>query len=596
VKHLILLLLLTLSSTLAIGQLVDDFDDMSFPNDPAWQGDTDDFIVNGDGQLQLMAPGAGTSSVYSAISLEEDTTTFLLDFAMDFNPSGSNLLRVYLIADGPDLTTASGYYLQIGETGSEDAIRFFRQVAGESTELASGTLGAVANDPNVRLRVDAYPDGLWTVMADYSGGDALEEDIIVMDDVVALSSAAVHGYSMTYTAGRADAFFFDNVSIKPFELDKEPPVVLGATVLSPTQIQIRVNEAVTEASASSVANYTIAGVQPISAELTSPTTIILTVQGILQADAAFDVTVTGLSDEQGNVMADLYRQELSYARPPDVGDIVVNEIMFAPSANGDDYVEFRNVTDDFLDLSGYTIGNNTKTSGATSEIEGGTVLAPQQYVAFTENVDAVLTIYEPMDITRVVEQAIPDFNNDAGNVYLAKPDGSVLDSYDYDEDQHYELLSQVKGVSLERTSAQLPSDDAEAWYSASREVNYGTPGYVNSASLEPRPMDQEEELQFITKVFTPDGDNFDDRMVLSYELDKPGYVADIEIRDTGGFLIDRVKTNESLSASGLITWDGLDIEGKVANIGMYIIIGQLFHADGEIIPIKKVCVLAGVFE
>lgn len=595
-KHLILLLLLTLSSTLAIGQLVDDFDDMSFPNDPAWQGDTDDFIVNGDGQLQLMAPGAGTSSVYSAISLEEDTTTFLLDFAMDFNPSGSNLLRVYLIADGPDLTTASGYYLQIGETGSEDAIRFFRQVAGESTELASGTLGAVANDPNVRLRVDAYPDGLWTVMADYSGGDALEEDIIVMDDVVALSSAAVHGYSMTYTAGRADAFFFDNVSIKPFELDKEPPVVLGATVLSPTQIQIRVNEAVTEASASSVANYTIAGVQPISAELTSPTTIILTVQGILQADAAFDVTVTGLSDEQGNVMADLYRQELSYARPPDVGDIVVNEIMFAPSANGDDYVEFRNVTDDFLDLSGYTIGNNTKTSGATSEIEGGTVLAPQQYVAFTENVDAVLTIYEPMDITRVVEQAIPDFNNDAGNVYLAKPDGSVLDSYDYDEDQHYELLSQVKGVSLERTSAQLPSDDAEAWYSASREVNYGTPGYVNSASLEPRPMDQEEELQFITKVFTPDGDNFDDRMVLSYELDKPGYVADIEIRDTGGFLIDRVKTNESLSASGLITWDGLDIEGKVANIGMYIIIGQLFHADGEIIPIKKVCVLAGVFE
>ena len=595
-KHLILLLLLTLSSTLAIGQLVDDFDDMSFPNDPAWQGDTDDFIVNGDGQLQLMAPGAGTSSVYSAISLEEDTTTFLLDFAMDFNPSGSNLLRVYLIADGPDLTTASGYYLQIGETGSEDAIRFFRQVAGESTELASGTLGAVANDPNVRLRVDAYPDGLWTVMADYSGGDALEEDIIVMDDVVALSSAAVHGYSMTYTAGRADAFFFDNVSIKPFELDKEPPVVLGATVLSPTQIQIRVNEAVTEASASSVANYTIAGVQPISAELTSPTTIILTVQGILQADAAFDVTVTGLSDEQGNAMADLYRQELSYARPPDVGDIVVNEIMFAPSANGDDYVEFRNVTDDFLDLSGYTIGNNTKTSGATSEIEGGTVLAPQQYVAFTENVDAVLTIYEPMDITRVVEQAIPDFNNDAGNVYLAKPDGSVLDSYDYDEDQHYELLSQVKGVSLERTSAQLPSDDAEAWYSASREVNYGTPGYVNSASLEPRPMDQEEELQFITKVFTPDGDNFDDRMVLSYELDKPGYVADIEIRDTGGFLIDRVKTNESLSASGLITWDGLDIEGKVANIGMYIIIGQLFHADGEIIPIKKVCVLAGVFE
>lgn len=595
-KHLILLLLLTLSSTLAIGQLVDDFDDMSFPNDPAWQGDTDDFIVNGDGQLQLMAPGAGTSSVYSAISLEEDTTTFLLDFAMDFNPSGSNLLRVYLIADGPDLTTASGYYLQIGETGSEDAIRFFRQVAGESTELASGTLGAVANDPNVRLRVDAYPDGLWTVMADYSGGDALEEDIIVMDDVVALSSAAVHGYSMTYTAGRADAFFFDNVSIKPFELDKEPPVVLGATVLSPTQIQIRVNEAVTEASASSVANYTIAGVQPISAELTSPTTIILTVQGILQADAAFDVTVTGLSDEQGNVMADLYRQELSYARPPDVGDIVVNEIMFAPSANGDDYVEFRNVTDDFLDLSGYTIGNNTKTSGATSEIEGGTVLAPQQYVAFTENVDAVLTIYEPMDITRVVEQAIPDFNNDAGNVYLAKPDGSVLDSYDYDEDQHYELLSQVKGVSLERTSAQLPSDDAEAWYSASREVNYGTPGYVNSASLEPRPMDQEEELQFITKVFTPDGDNFDDRMVLSYELDKPGYVADVEIRDTGGFLIDRVKTNESLSASGLITWDGLDIEGKVANIGMYIIIGQLFHADGEIIPIKKVCVLAGVFE
>lgn len=595
VKYLIIILF-TFYGTLATGQLFDDFDDGSFPSEPAWQGDTDNFMVNGAGQLQLMAPGAGTSAVYSAINLEEDTTTFLLDFQMDFNPSGSNLLRIYLFADGPDLATASGYYLQIGETGSEDAIRFFRQVAGEATELAAGTLGAVATSPNVRLRVDAYPDGLWSILADYTGGNALIEDILVMDDAIPLTSAAVHGYSLTYTAGRAEAYFFDNVRVQPFELDKEPPSIISAAVVSPTQIQIVTSEAIEPSTAADVDNYGLNGEVPVTADQLAPTLVQLTFAEVLPADQSFTLSVAGLADEQGNVMTEIYTVTLNYARPPEEGDVIINEIMFAALVDGEDYVELRNVTDDFLDLSGYIIGNNTKTTGATKEIAVGTVIGPRGYSAYTEKVEVVEAVYQPRESAEVILQNLPDFNNDAGNVYLATPDGTVLDSYNYDEDQHYELLAVVKGVSLERTSPDLDTNDPSAWYSASRAVNFGTPGYANSAALPPIEPTQDDPIQFVVKKFTPDGDNFDDRMVLSYELDKPGYIANIEIRDTGGFLIDRVKSNESLSSTGLITWDGLNLEGNLANIGMYIVLGELFHADGDLIAIKKVCVLAGLFD
>ena len=50
-----------------------------------------------------------------------------------FSPSSSNYARIYLTADNPDLTIAeNGYYIQLGESGSNDALRLYKLENGTS--------------------------------------------------------------------------------------------------------------------------------------------------------------------------------------------------------------------------------------------------------------------------------------------------------------------------------------------------------------------------------------------------------------------------------------------------------------------------------
>lgn len=589
-KYLTFIVLFFFASEVA-AQLIDNFDDASFPSDPTWTGDTQNFMVNDDGQLQLNAPDAGSSAIFSATQFVPDTISFAFNFFLDFSPSGSNQLRIYLALDGEDPSTASGYFLELGETGSDDALRFYYLDSGTPFELAVGTIGAVAENPMVTVKVDAFPSGLWVINADYTGGTNLEEDVILTDNQFDIYGPRFFGLECTYTASRAELFYFDDINVAPFEQDREGPTVVDVEVQSENMILVTYSEPVTQASAMTLENYKIQGLVATAAEVVSPTVTEVTFDRPFAADQAFTITIENLVDVFDNAMEESQMFTLSFARPATDGDVIINEIMFAANVDGEDYVEIRNLTTDFLDLSGYTIGNNTKSTGATKLIAEDTKIAPQGYLAFTEERDVLLEVYEPLEPQNVVEQDIPDFNNDEGNVYIAKPDGTILDSYDYNEDAHFELLSEVKGISLERVSASLPTDDPAAWASASKDVNYGTPGYENSATLSMTEI--EDMFEFVEKVFSPNADNDRDLMVLAYELDKGGYTANIDVRDVGGFLIKRIKRNETLSTSGLITWNGLDENGKIANIGMYVLVGELFHPDGDVVPLKKVCVLAG---
>jgi len=585
---LILILLLVIRFT-AGAQLLDDFDDSSFPSDPDWVGDVANFQVNEALELQLMAPDGGVSEIYSAISLPNDTISFAFKFKLDFNPSGSNALRVYLAVDGTDPTTASGYFIELGETGSSDAIRFFQLDAGIPTMIATATLGAVAEEPDVNIRIDAYPSGLWVLQADYQGGTFIQEEASFMANDHNIFGDGFFGLGCTYTSSRADLFFFDDISVVPFMRDATPPAVASANVTNNTQIEVIFSEPVDDSTASLLSNYSISGIgNPIAVDILDPTRIWLTFDTDFPANESFTLEVKDIIDLFENIMPVPQSFTLSFARRPLAGDVIVNEIMFASILDNEDYVELRNVTADFIDISGYQLGNNTKTE-SPKIIEARTILPPNGYLAFTENKLIVLVGYEPISPDNILEQDIPSLNNDSGNIYFAEPDGTVLDSYDYDEDHHFELLVLIKGVSLERKSPTVDGNDPENWTSASRDVKFGTPGYENSALLPT--IEVEEQFQFIEKVFSPDGDNNRDQMILGYNLDKSGYVANIEIRDVGGFLINTLKSNESLSTTGLITWNGLDMEGNISNIGMYIVIGEVFHPDGEVIPVKKVCVL-----
>ena len=103
-------------------QLNDDFSDGDFTNNPSWNGDVSNFIVNPSFQLQLNAPAlTDTSYLTSETGILDFNNPISWQFylKLGFDPSNNNTVRFYLTSDNSNLEGyLNGYYIRIGENGS----------------------------------------------------------------------------------------------------------------------------------------------------------------------------------------------------------------------------------------------------------------------------------------------------------------------------------------------------------------------------------------------------------------------------------------------------------------------------------------------
>ena len=166
----LLLILLFPFSTFA--QITDDFSDGDFTANPVWSGDVGEFIVNASHQLQLNSSGTNVSYLSSALNLATlDSSEWRCFVRQGFSPSSSNYGRIYLTSDQSNLEGAlNGYYLQLGESLSADAVELFKQTGGISTSVARCTNGAIANSFSIGIKVTRSNSALWKIYIDYGGG------------------------------------------------------------------------------------------------------------------------------------------------------------------------------------------------------------------------------------------------------------------------------------------------------------------------------------------------------------------------------------------------------------------------------------------
>ena len=95
VMRLQFLVLLIIMSNIASAQLDDNFNDGEILHQPEWLGDTADFTVDLSGQLQLNAPDAGTSNLFTPLSLNSmDNIEWTFFIHLAFSPSSTNFARV----------------------------------------------------------------------------------------------------------------------------------------------------------------------------------------------------------------------------------------------------------------------------------------------------------------------------------------------------------------------------------------------------------------------------------------------------------------------------------------------------------------------
>ena len=242
----------------AIGQLTDNFADGNFTANPAWTGDAGDYIINASGKLQLNGPAATDTSYLSTANTLMNNAEWQLDLKMDFQPSTSNLLRVFLTANNQNLTIADGYVLKIGETGAIDGLIFSKRVGGVETQLIKMIDGQMADTPNIRVKIIRDNIGNWSFFVkNYkTGGDFVSVGNVTDNS---LTSTTHFGIACYYSSTRKDKFFFDDFSIASSGpvLDITPPKIVSITALSNNSVDVLFDEDIAESFAETKTNYTV---------------------------------------------------------------------------------------------------------------------------------------------------------------------------------------------------------------------------------------------------------------------------------------------------------------------------------------------------
>ena len=152
-------------------QVIDNFNDGDFTQNPVWVGDVNSFNIENN-QLHSNGPQASSKIYLSTVNTMMDSTewNFLVD--LKFAPSSTNFVRVYLVANDSNLLTASdAYYLEIGQS-NQDSIKFFKKQGSVSSLLFTGTtsFGATIAELKVRIKVSRKNNGSWNILSDKTGG------------------------------------------------------------------------------------------------------------------------------------------------------------------------------------------------------------------------------------------------------------------------------------------------------------------------------------------------------------------------------------------------------------------------------------------
>lgn len=460
-------------------QVVDNFSDGDFTNNPIWTGTSAEYVVNGSQQLQLNNTVAATSYLALPHNLTDlNNKEWRIWAKQTFSPSSSNYGRVYLTADNSDLNLVqNGYYLQFGEANAIDAIRLYKLEAGVSTQLCAGIDGQIANSFTVNLKVKRDASGTWSLFADLTGG----QNYILQGTASDPSSLTGNYFGIldVYTSSNATKFYYDDVYIGNEILDLTPPVLLSATATSATTFDVLFNEAVSTASAQLSVNYApspFLTIQTVTVDAVNTSLV----HGTLWPTTPFvngttyTLNTSNIADLSGN-SSGMQSTQFSYLVADSVvkGDVIINEFFPDPTPviglPEVEFVEIYNRSSKYFDLTGWKLGD----ASSDGTIQSGW-LYPGEYkiLCASANVDTFA-------IQGVPVTSFPSLNNAGDDVVLKDNYGQTLDKVSYTDDWYRDATKKSGGYTLELINPNDPCSDADNWI-ASNWILGGTPGSLNS--------------------------------------------------------------------------------------------------------------------
>ncbi len=471
-----LLYVFIITHSVLSAQISDDFSDGDFSANPSWSGSNPDYTVNGSFELQLNNTIASTSYLSTPHGLTTlDDKEWKFWTRQSFSPSGGNYGRVYLTASSADLTTdPDGFYIQLGEAGSNDAVRLFKCETGTHTELTAGPLGQIASSFAIGVRVLRDNAGNWSLLVDAAGGENYTQVGSASDATILTGTH--FGIFDEYTVSNATSFYYDNFYVGDEILDLTPPVLISATVINADLIDVLFNEALDQTTAEQTGNYdiqpflsvtnaTLDGTNSALVHLVPLSSLVNGSNYTLFTDAIMDLA----SNISGNQSIDF-----SYfvAEAPLAGDIIINEFMCDPTPQIGlpevEFVEIYNKSTKIFDVDNWELGD----ASSTGSIQQGWLL-PGEYMVLTStsNVDSFTVA------TAVT--SFPSLNNAGDNIVIRDDNGTILDSISYTDDWYGDPAKDGGGYTIERINPNDPCTDQSDWFASNDNLG-GTPGSVNS--------------------------------------------------------------------------------------------------------------------
>ncbi|MCL4855743.1 MAG: lamin tail domain-containing protein [Flavobacteriales bacterium] len=368
--------------------------------------------------------------------------------------------------------------------------------------------------------------------------------------------------------------------------DITAPVLLGVYALNDSTVQLVFNETIYFDSVTINNGIVITSVQQQTSKI-----YVLNLSNKLAPQTTYSISITGVADCVGNT-ANL---SASFSLPEQglAGDVVINEVLFNPFTGGSDFVEIYNNSSKYINLQNWELANfdNDSISNRKVITTEPFILLPNQFLVLTKDVANIKMEYINAKEDRMLQmETLPTYNNSVGHVYLLNNLNQAVDNFKYNEDLHFALLNDTKGVSLERIDYNRPSNDNTNWHSAAEDVGFATPGYENSQFQK---VEITDGISISPETFSPDNDGVDDMLNISYQFAEAGYVANIVIYDAKGRLIKNLLLNELLGTKGTFSWDGINENNEKAAIGIYVIYFEAFKLNGETKKFKKTGVLGG---
>ena len=464
----------------AFAQIADNFSDGNLTQNPAWQGDLDSFKIN-NGELQLGAAVAGASRI-SVQGNVPDSAVWNLRFRLEFAPSNNNLLRIYLLTDQADLSAANGYFLEIGETGSLDALRFYRQDAGAKTLLATGQPGLVAANPDITLRIKRTVTGTWEAEA-AAGSGAFQPQFSATDATYTGGLNRFFGFQCVYTTLNIAKFFFDDLFIAPDVPDTQPPVLLSANAANETSVVVSFDETLDSISAVNPANYTInngVGI-PLAGVLQADKRTVHLLLGSSLSTGNYFLQTSDVKDVSGNpAPAQTAGFQFIKIDAATEFDVLINEVMADPVPGAGlpelEWLELYNRSGKTFELSSLRIQDATGSPVALP----AHVFAPGAYVILTAIANAAALQAAVNGTVLGTQIGSTTLNNDGDIMTISDLSGNIIDRVAYGIDWHTELSKADGGWSLERINPGLPCLESENWKSCPT-LPGGTPGMQNAS-------------------------------------------------------------------------------------------------------------------